>query len=142
MIELIAALVIVGIIMALAAKRLSAVVTQQRVARAASALQNDIEAAFAISARNRRPMRMAWNAGAMTFTVEDRTGTPVYRTTQLGGSTYGLLSGEVTASSTPIEIFPNGLAADTLLITISASRGTASYSRRVHVSLAGLVRID
>ena len=58
MIELIVVLVIVGIIFGISAGRIHDLIIQERVARAATAVQNDLEAAFAIATRNRRPIRI------------------------------------------------------------------------------------
>jgi type II secretory pathway pseudopilin PulG len=133
---------ILGVLTAISAGKITGIMTQQRVARAATAVQGDIETAFAIAGRNRRPVRMVWNASTMQFQVTDRAGTTAYRTTTLSSDAYGLVAGDVTVSASPIEVYPNGLAADTLRITISITRGGTTWSRRVHASLAGLVVVD
>jgi Tfp pilus assembly protein FimT len=142
MMEMLVVVSIIGVMGTLAAGRISQTMTQQRVLRASQAIRNDIEAAFAIAARNRQPIRMAWSASAMQFSVTSRSGATVYRRTNLASSTYNLSSSNISVSSSPIEIYPNGLAADTLLFTVSATRSGKTHSRRVHVSRAGLVRVD
>jgi hypothetical protein len=38
-------------------------------------------------------------------------------------------------------VFPNGFASDTLSITISVARGGTTYTKRVRMSRAGLVKV-
>ena len=90
MIEMMAALVIVGITSAMSAGRIHDLIIQERIARAATAVQNDLEAAFAIAGRNRRPIRIVWSAANMQLDVTDRAGTTAYRHTGLGPDAYGL----------------------------------------------------
>jgi prepilin-type N-terminal cleavage/methylation domain-containing protein len=142
LIELLTVLTVAGIVIAMSISRIATYTVQQRVVRAASAVQRDIEVAFAIAARNRRPVQMTWTPSTMTFKVTDREGTTTFRQTLLGSNAYGLVTGQITTSSNAIEVFPNGLASDTLLITVAAARDGLTHSRRLHMSRAGLVRVD
>lgn len=137
MLEIVTVVTIAGITAALSAGRIHAVIMQQRVARAATILQGDLEAAFQISARNRVPIRIRWDAGAMQMGVTDRAGSVYYRKTALGKD-FAIKSSGVTFTNNPLEIYPNGLAADTLAITLSAEGNT----RTIIMSRAGMVRIQ
>jgi prepilin-type N-terminal cleavage/methylation domain-containing protein len=139
--EIMTVLAIAGIMAAMSAGRISAYITSQRVLRAATAFQNDMETAFAIAARNRRPIRLAWNATSMQFQITDRTGTTVFRRSNLKEG-YNLLSGEVVVSASPVEVFPGGLASSALQVTITAVRGTNTYTKTVNMTRAGLVTIQ
>lgn len=139
--ELTVVLVLVGIVTAVAGTRVTAMMTQQRVARAASVLQTDMELAFTLAARNRAPMRLVWTANGLLFRVTDRTQNTEYKRTDFSGGTYGLKTGEMTASSPFIEVYPNGFASDTLSILISATRNGNTYTKRVRMSRAGLVKV-
>ena len=141
MIELITVLVVLALLIVIVGPRLSTIITQTRVNRAASAIQNDVEAAFAIASRNRQPIRIQWNSGAMELGVTNRAGTTTYRRTLLAHSEYQLKSSQVTVSDTPLVIFPNGLASDTLHVKISVEIGSSTFIKRVRVSRAGLVQI-
>ena len=88
-----------------------------------------------IAQRNRRPVRISWDASKLQLNVTDRAGTTTYRRTTLG-SAYGLKASNVTFSVSPLEIFPNGLAASSLVIALSAN----GFVDTVFVSRAGLVR--
>jgi prepilin-type N-terminal cleavage/methylation domain-containing protein len=138
LLELMVVVVIMGVVGAMSAGRIHALIVQQRVTRAASVVQNDIETAFLTAGRNRRPVRIAWNSASMTLDVTDRAGTRVYRRTGLGRDPYGLTPGAVSFSRSPIEIFPTGLANDSLVITFNLE----TVTKRVRVSRAGLVRVE
>lgn len=137
LLELLIVLMIVGIVTALSGGRVHAIIVQQRVNRAANSLQSDLEAAFSIANRNRRPVRIAWDASKLQLQVTDRAGTVFYRRTPLGAD-YNLKSSNVTVSRSPIEIFPNGLANDTLLIQLSME----SNVKKIRMSRAGMVLLQ
>ena len=137
MLEVVIALMLVGIVSMLSAGRIHSIMVQQRVARAATSVQTDLEAAFSIAARNRRPIRIRWDATKMQMQVTDRAGSIFYRRTPLGKDAYGLSSSGVSFSSNPLEVYPNGLAADTLKIVLSVE----SSSRTIRMSRGGMVQI-
>jgi hypothetical protein len=112
------------------------IMNQQRLVRAASVIRTNVEAAFAIAARNRKPVRMTWDATNMQFDITDRAGTTVFRRANLRQDPYGLPANSVTFSSSPVEIYPNGLASSALTITISANNA----SRTISVTRAGMVQ--
>jgi prepilin-type N-terminal cleavage/methylation domain-containing protein len=142
LIEMVVVVTVAGIALAMGVKRSQTYMAQQRVVRAASTIQGDIDAAWAIASRNRRPVRLSWNTSTLVFSVTSRDGATIYRSSPLGSRSFGLTASEITFSSSPIEVFPSGLSSDTLLITIAATRQGQTMSRRVHVSRGGLVRID
>jgi prepilin-type N-terminal cleavage/methylation domain-containing protein len=140
-IELLIVVILVGIVMSVAGLRVSAMMTQQRVVRAASTIQTDMEMAFAIAGRNREPMKMVFSSssGAILFRVTDRTGATEYKRTDL--KQLGLANGDVTASSAEITVFPNGFASDTLSILVSVTRNGVTNKRIVRMSRAGMVKV-
>ncbi len=135
-IEILTVLTIAGITAAMSAGRIHAILVQQRVARAATILQGDLEAAFAIAARNRLPIRISWDASMMQMKVTDRAGSVAYRKTTFGKDDFGLSSSGVSFSASPIEVYPNGLASGTLVVTLSAEGNT----RTISMSRSGIVR--
>jgi len=136
MIETMLVMTILGIVASVSLGKLHEVIVQQRVARAATAVQNTVENAFSIATRNRRPIRISWNAAKMRLTVTDRAGTTTFRTLSLGSDAYSLPAGAISVSANPYEVYPNGLAAD----TFSVAFVTPKTSKRVWVSRAGLVQ--
>ena len=139
--EVLIVVILVGIIMATAAPRVTGIRTQQRVIRAASVVQTDMELAYAIATRNRAPIKLTWSSSvsAMQLKVTDRAGTTTYKTTDF--KTLGLSNGDVTVSSSSVTVFPNGFASDTLSMTFSVTVDGKNYKRRVRMSRAGLVKV-
>lgn len=137
MIELLVVLTIIGITAAISAGRIHALMIQHRIARAATAVRNDVEGAFTIAIRNRKPTRITWNSATMQLAVTNRSGSTTYRHTALGRDSYGLTTNAVSFSSSPIEVYPNGMASDQLTITFQIE----NVSKTVRMSRAGLVEV-
>ena len=137
LLELVIVMVLAGIISGLSFGKITNLIAQQRVAKAAAAITNDLQQAFAIAGRNRRPVRIVIDTAKMQINITDRAQTTNFRRTSLG-STYNLRAANVSFyPSTPVEVYPNGLASDTLSITLSANGST----RRLRVTRAGMVQI-
>jgi prepilin-type N-terminal cleavage/methylation domain-containing protein len=133
--ELVTVLTIAGITAALSAGRIHALLVEQRVARAANIFRGNIEAAFAISARNRLPVRISWNAAKMQMAVTSRDSSIYYRKSALGIDDFGIPSSAITFTNNPVEVYPNGLSRDTLAILISFENN----KRTIVMSRAGMV---
>src|SRR4051812_35589264 len=128
--EMLVVVILVGIIMSVAGVRVSGMMTQQRVIRAASTIQTQMETAFAMAGRNRVPIRIlfATSASAITLKVTDRAGTTTYGT-PLDFKQLGLSNGNVTVSSSDVTVFPNGFASDTLSVQVLVTRNGVTYKR-------------
>ena len=98
LIELLIVVLVGGVVSAMSFGRMHNIILQQRIARAATSMQGDLEAAFALAARNRQPIRIAWGAATMQLGVTDRAGAVTYRHTNLGPDAYGLASSNVAFS--------------------------------------------
>jgi prepilin-type N-terminal cleavage/methylation domain-containing protein len=136
--ELVVAIVVIGILASISVGKMHDVIVQQRVYRASNIVQTNVEAAWALAARNRRPIRISWDASSSQMRITDRAGTTTFRKASLGADPYGLAAGTVTFSSSPIEVYPDGLASDTLLITLSIT--SPAVTKKIWVSRAGLVQ--
>ena len=139
LLELIVVSTIVGVVMALSVGPYSKMMTQQNVDKAAFALSSELQEAFALAGRNRRPVRIMWDATRLELQVTNRGGDTVYRRVSLSASAgFNLASGNVAiypSSSTPLEIYPTGLATDTMSITLSSN----GFSKRIWVGKGGIV---
>ena len=89
LVEMMVVVVIGGVLGAMSFGKINLINNDRRLNSAISAVQNDIEAAFNLAARNRVPTRITWIAEQQTMTVTDRAGTTTFRTANLG-SEYGL----------------------------------------------------
>src|SRR5438067_4045741 len=129
--ELFVVLVILGVVTGLSMGRIGAYIAHERVAQAAVGISDDLRMAFAIPGRIRRPVRIWCDTSKMQMTVTDRAQTTTYRKTVFG-SRYNLKSTDVAyyPSSAWIEIYPNGFASDTMVITLTSS----GYTQSIKVS--------
>jgi len=138
MLELLVVLVITGVVTGLSMSRFSAYLAHERIAKAAIGIADDLRMAFAIPGRIRRPVRIWCDTTRMQMTVTDRAQSTTYRKTAFG-SRYNLKSTNVAyyPASSWVEIFPNGFASDTMVITLSSS----GYTERIKVSKGGMVQV-
>jgi hypothetical protein len=116
---------------------------RDRVAKVSAIVGTDIEQAFGIAARQRLPVRMLIDRTNRTFTIADRnTPTLIYKTRSFARTgAYGVDS--LWSNRDTIDIMPNGLATDTLKLSlIIRTTGGATYSKSVRASIGGLVRVD
>ena len=135
--EMIVVMTIVGIVAGLSVPRIARISTQNKVQRAANALETEVQQAFAIAGRNRRPIKFLWDNASVQVRVTDRVGTTIYRKTGLGAGSFGFAGSDVTVYPTVLTVFPNGLASDTLYMKVSKS----GFSKTVRVSRSGMTRI-
>jgi len=131
------AITIVGIAIALSMPKIQAISNQTKVQRAAQAIQAEAQQAFAIAGRNRAPVTLRWSKSTLQLRTTNLAGTTIYRRLVLGASSYGLDTTQVTVTPATLTVFPNGLAADSLVIALSRK----GYSRTVKMTRSGLVRI-
>jgi prepilin-type N-terminal cleavage/methylation domain-containing protein len=142
MIELLIVMGVIGIIVTLSVGRMSRQVTAWRVNAAAQAMQNDLQSAFALVGRNRKPLVVSIDKTKMQMRLMSRSGTDTFRLRAYGASsTYRLEAGNLTVypttTPTTLEIYPPGLASDSLSILIKKN----GIARRVRMLRGGLVQI-
>ena len=137
-VEMFVVLVIGLIVGSLSMGQFSAYLARQRVASASEGIANDIRAAFAIPGRIRRPVRIRIDTAAMQLLVTDRSQSTTYRKTAFG-SRYNLKGSNVSyyPSLAPFEIYPNGLASDTMLVTLTSN----GMTKWIRVSRGGMVQV-
>ena len=136
LVELLVVIMIVAVAMATTIPRVGAVTNQTKVQRANQALQQDVQQAWALAARNRAPIVLKLVTSSMQLQITNLAGTTIYKRTSYGTEgAYGLTSAELLMAPTSITVFPNGLANDTVGFTVVRS----NYSRKFWVNKAGMV---
>ena len=134
MIECLIVITALGLITASAVPKIGRQIRNYRLGRATVVVAGDLENAFSIAGRQRKPVRLSLSGG--TYTVADRSGGTVRMTRNLtGDADYGVRA--VAFSTSPLDIFPNGVASAPDTVTIS--NGTAS--RQITLTRAGQVRV-
>lgn len=141
MIELLIVLSMLAILATVSMGKTSRMITNWRVTRAAQAFQEELQAAFALVGRNRKPLLIVMDTAAMELRLTDRSGLLRYRRRSFGPSSeYQLKATNLKVYPTTIptlELYPPGLAADSLSIIISKD----GVSRRIRMLRGGLVQI-
>ncbi len=136
LIETVIAFTVSGILFTIALPRTSSALHQSQVRRAARVVATDLQLTFSLAARQRRPLRLTYDPVNLRYTVTLVADGTLLRTRQLGSeSAYALSS--VAFSPTSIDVFPNGMAASALTITLE--RG--DHSRQVTMMRSGMVRV-
>jgi type II secretory pathway pseudopilin PulG len=138
MIELALTFTIIAIMAAMMIPRFGRVMNSSRVARSAATVAADMEQAFTLAARYRRPMRITCTCGSAIYTIADRTGGTVRLTRRLRDTDLGnmTLVMEWPVGGT-VDVFPSGVSTDLLRFRITSGNST----RAITLSSAGHVRI-
>ena len=136
MVELALTICVIGILTAMMIPKIGRVVQSTRLNREIAIVATDLEQGFTLAARNRKPMRLTVDAANQSYTIADRTGGTVRLSRKLGADAdLGTLTMTVTTS--PVDIFPNGVATAATTIRITSGIST----RAAVMSSAGQVRI-
>jgi len=139
MIEMALVFTIIAIMTATAIPKIGRIMQASRVNRTASIVAADLEQAFTIAGRFRRPMRVSCTCGTATYTIADRAdGTVRLRRVLAGDSDLG----NMTVVFNPpvagfVDVFPSGISTALLQVRITSGIST----RAVTLSTAGHVRI-
>jgi prepilin-type N-terminal cleavage/methylation domain-containing protein len=140
LIELMMVIVVVGLTLAIGVTGLARAQYRIRVDRAVAALSDDFQSAFALVGRDRKPVRIVWDAAHVRFMLMDRGGVNMFRIRSLGLDTeYKLAASSFVVSDTAFEIYPPGLAENALSVTITNGNATP---RTLAISRTGLVSIS
>jgi MSHA pilin protein MshA len=134
-IEMLIVVVIVGVLAASVMPRISRIVAEERVRKLQGAVATDLELAFSLAARQRKPVTVTYNTSTQTLNISDRATGTVLKSRYLGQSQTFSTTGVAFTPSAGITIFPAGLA--TAACTVTVANG--GFRRRVAVTRAGLV---
>ena len=136
MLELMIAVTILAIIAGTAIPNIARYSRRARVDRAAYQVAVDVQNAFSLAARQRKPIRVTLPSGTTTYTISDRATSSAIVSRALGtGSDYSLTL--VSFAPATVDIFPNGTSTASLTVTLTSS----DYTRTVTVSSAGFARV-
>ena len=135
-VELIIVIVMISMLAAFGYPRVAREIRRSRVNQAATIVAADIEVAFSLAGRQRKPVTVSYNTSTKTLQIADRATSTVIRNRPLGTGTEWNLDG-ASASGLPITIFPTGTASGSF--TIDLTSGT--FTRRVTVTRVGLTRV-
>jgi Tfp pilus assembly protein FimT len=147
MIEMLLVFIVFGISAMIAVRSVGDTLRRDRVSKTAAVLSTDIEQGFAIAARLRVPVRIRIydtlqpSPGRRQFIIRQRTDTSYkYKVRELRTGDFSLDT--LIKSKDSLDIMPNGLATDTLRLTLGVkSKAGSWYYKVIRVTRAGLVRV-
>jgi prepilin-type N-terminal cleavage/methylation domain-containing protein len=140
LVEMAFTFVVIAIMAAMIGTKIGPALRKSRVNRSISLVASDMEQAYSLAARQRRPVRINCNCGAGTYTVADRAGTVLLSRNLQADADLGVMTLTFTAAPAnvlPVEIFPPGISDKNLTVRITSGTST----RAVFITTAGQVRI-
>lgn len=136
MVEMSLTIVVLGLLTLIATPKVATLISHSRVNATTAVVAADLETAFALAGRQRKPVRLSCACDSTRYRVADRAGGTVRLSRMLSGDEDFGVTG-LTFSANPVDIFPSGVASAPLTVTISAG----GYDRQVTMTTAGQVRI-
>ncbi len=129
-------LVITVILLSSAIPLIQKPIRHARVNRAARVVASDLRSAFSLAARQRRPVRMTFDASGRAYSFSDRRDATVLHSRTFDDDAEIPLS-SMAASATSVDVMPNGVAS----APISVKVGAREYTREITMMRGGLVRV-
>jgi prepilin-type N-terminal cleavage/methylation domain-containing protein len=135
-VELMIVVIIIGTLAAFGFPRVARELRRSRANQAASVVAADIEVAFSVAARQRKPVTVSYVTASKELRIADRASGTVIRRRPLGTDTEWKLD-QVTTSGLPATIFPSGVANGAFTINLTSG----NFTRRVTSTRVGLTRV-
>jgi hypothetical protein len=140
MIEMVVVFVVFAATVMIAIRSVGDTLRRDKLGKTAAMLSSDLEQSFALAARQRTPVRLIIHPTKLHVSVASRAdSTFKYRFRDFGSGEFTL--DFLTANDTLVDVMPNGLATDTLRLTVGVYSGGKTYSKTLRMTRAGLVRI-
>jgi prepilin-type N-terminal cleavage/methylation domain-containing protein len=147
--ELLVVVTVMAILAAMSVGKTDQIMNNWRLNRAAQAWSEELQIAFSLVGRNRKPVVIEFRTDSMNLTLRSRAdaagNTTLFHRRNFGrDSEYKLNSGNLSFSLAAaatndytLEVYPPGLAADSLSVMISRN----GLSKRIRMLRGGLVQI-
>jgi type II secretion system protein H len=136
LIEMILAMLMLGIIAGIAIPRVREAARGANSARATRTIALDLEQAVSLAVRQRAPVDIVHGAGSLQFTIQNAEDGTVYVERDFSDGSSAHVS-ELALTPTTIRIFPTGRTSASLAVTV----GSGDEERTITMSQAGQVRI-
>ncbi len=135
LVEMMMVVVIIGMMAIIAVPRIGTTVARSRIAALEVVVVSDLERAFALATRTRRPITVTYDNSTKQLLTKDRAAGTTLSARYLGKTAELSVTSVTLAPSKGITIFPTGLADTTLSVTIA----NGSFSRLVRSTIAGQI---
>jgi type II secretory pathway pseudopilin PulG len=128
--------VIIGVLAAFGFPRVAREIRRARANQASAIVAADVEVAFSMAGRQRKPVTLSYVSASKELQIADRATGTVIRRRPLGTGTEWNMD-QVTTSGLPVTIFPSGVASGAFTIDLISGSST----RRVSSTRVGLTRV-
>jgi Tfp pilus assembly protein FimT len=128
--------VVLGIVAAMTIPPTADMLAQTRVSRAATVIASDLQTAFSLAAREKRPLILNVDGPNRWYALVDRGGATLVRRS-LGVGAHELTVTSMTTTATSVHVYPNGMASGPIWITLVVGE----HTRRVEMTRVGHVRV-
>lgn len=135
--ELLIVVVILGVLATIVGPAMSRIIRHNRVNRAATVITSDLQNAFAVAARQRRPVRISASSATRSYEFIDRQTGNVLRIRTFYGDTSEYRLSLLNFTPATIDVFPNGVSSAPLIIDLA----NGDYAKQITASTAGFVRV-
>lgn len=136
LVESLTVVVMVGLLTLAGLPPVRKAIESNRARRAATIVALDLEQAFTLASRQRRPVRLSCDCSNARYTITDQSAGTVYVQRSFAGDSDFRL-GALTFSTASVTIYPRGVASEPLTVTVAAGAST----HQITVTTAGVVRI-
>lgn len=137
MIEILAVVIIFGVLVTVAMPKVQGIMRTSRVSSAAAIVAGDLNHAYSLAARSRRPVRLTCDASMTGYTITDRDDATNVMVNRSVGANKDLKITAGKCSAASVDFFPNGLASSAFEITLQS----VDDARLVSMTRVGKVRI-
>ena len=137
MIEILAVVIIFGVLVTAAMPKVQGIMRTSRVNAAAAVVAGDLSYAYTLAARSRRPVRLTCDGTGTGYTIADRDMPGNVMVTRSVGSDKDMRITAGKCSAASVDFFPNGLASSGFEITLVS----VDDARLVAMTRVGKVRI-
>jgi prepilin-type N-terminal cleavage/methylation domain-containing protein len=135
LVEMMMVVVIIGMMAIISVPRIGTTVARSRISALEVVVVSDLERAFALATRTRRPITVTYDSSTKQLLTKDRAAGTTLSARYLGKIAELSVTSVTLAPSKGITIFPTGLADTTLSVTIA----NGSFSRLVRSTIAGQI---
>jgi prepilin-type N-terminal cleavage/methylation domain-containing protein len=136
--ELIAVVVILGIMASVAGPAMSRVVRHNRVNRATTIVVADLQNAFATAGRQRMPVLIQADSTTRSYQFVDRKTGTVLRIRTFYGDTSDFRLSTLQFIPQTVSVFPSGNSSAPVTINLASG----DYSKQITASSAGFIRVS
>ncbi len=137
MVEILAVVIIFGVLVTVAMPKVQGIMRTSKVNAAAAVVAGDLQHAFTLAARGRRPVRLTCDDGATGYAITERDDEKVVMVTRNVSTDKDMKVEYGKCSAATVDFFPSGLASSAFEVTL----GAGDEARLVTMSRAGKVRI-